>query len=395
MKSQKKIISLFCGCGGFDAGFRERGYHTIAGFDIDTAVLDVFNNNGCGKGIQAKIGEDDISFDEFKNADVMLSGSPCQGFSNAGKRRLKDPRNALMIQAGKIAAQLKPTVFIAENVKGAIAGKHRRYWEKLKDILVGAGYRCCDQLVNCQHLGMAQMRERVVLLAWRNNKDISFVVPQISPQSLKEALSGINDESPNHDPHFLVKGTDDWKIACKILPGQKLSNVRGGAKAVHTWEIPSVFGHTTKNEQRLLESIRIFRRRFRIRDIGDADPVSLELLQPLFNDVDGLINSLIEKGFIRFMDGRVDLTNTFNGKYRRLEWDKLSFTVDTRFGNPNYFLHPDGHRGFTVREAARIQGFKDSFTFSGSSQAQFRMIGNAVPPPLAEYLATVTDQILD
>jgi DNA (cytosine-5)-methyltransferase 1 len=61
--------------------------------------------------------------------------------------------------------------------------------------------------------------------------------------------------------------------------------------------------------------------------------------------------------------------------------------VDTRFGNARNFLHPEEHRGLTVREAARIQGFPDSFELVGSIQDQFRFIGNAVPPPLAKALA--------
>jgi DNA (cytosine-5)-methyltransferase 1 len=65
----------------------------------------------------------------------------------------------------------------------------------------------------------------------------------------------------------------------------------------------------------------------------------------------------------------------------------LAPTVDTRFGQPRFFLHPEHHRGFSVREAARIQGFPDDFEFEGSVQSQFRMVGNAVPPPLAASVA--------
>ena len=82
-----------------------------------------------------------------------------------------------------------------------------------------------------------------------------------------------------------------------------------------------------------------------------------------------------------------DLTHTFNGKYRRLRWDAPAYTVDTRFGDPIYFLHPDQQRGFSVREAARIQGFPDDFVFSGSRRTQEELLGNAVPPPLAKLLA--------
>jgi DNA (cytosine-5)-methyltransferase 1 len=107
-----------------------------------------------------------------------------------------------------------------------------------------------------------------------------------------------------------------------------------------------------------------------------------------------LLASLVSKGYVRKIGRRFDLANTFNGKYRRLEWDRPSFTVDTRFGEPGYFLHPSEDRGFTVREAARIQGFPDSFRFFGDTRGQYRLIGNAVPPPMARFIAKIVKSAL-
>ncbi|HMG66240.1 MAG TPA: DNA cytosine methyltransferase, partial [Chitinophagaceae bacterium] len=89
------------------------------------------------------------------------------------------------------------------------------------------------------------------------------------------------------------------------------------------------------------------------------------------------------------------LAHTFNGKYRRLCYTKVSPTVDTRFGNPKYFLHPEEHRAITVREAARIQGFPDNFIFKGNKAEQYRMIGNAVPPKMSHWLAAQLNKILN
>ncbi|MGZ3748478.1 MAG: DNA cytosine methyltransferase, partial [Pseudobdellovibrionaceae bacterium] len=196
-------------------------------------------------------------------------------------------------------------------------------------------------------------------------------------------------------PLLLCPESRDWQIANRIMPGQKLSNVRGGDSSVATWDIPDVFGAITDNERTVLEVLRRLRRQERQREHGDADPVSLARLESaLGKNFRCLLNGLIAKGYLRQIEDKLDLVGTFNGKFRRLSWDKPSCTVDTRFGSPRYFLHPSEQRGFTVREAARIQGFDDEYTFCGSEKGQYRVIGNAVPPPLGALAAKFVKRLL-
>jgi DNA (cytosine-5)-methyltransferase 1 len=172
--------------------------------------------------------------------------------------------------------------------------------------------------------------------------------------------------------------------------------VRGGSKAVHTWDIPDVFGETTSTEKLTLKTILYLRRRLRKRNWGDADPISIKDLENSMNmNVEELVASLKSKNYIREVGDMLDLKNTFNGKYRRLHWDEPASTVDTRFGSPRLFLHPDEDRAYTVREAARLQGFPDSFIFYGPIHAQYKMIGNAVPPPLGEYISEVIKNLYE
>jgi DNA (cytosine-5)-methyltransferase 1 len=181
----------------------------------------------------------------------------------------------------------------------------------------------------------------------------------------------------------------EYKIAVRIAQGQKLSNVRASAAAIHTWDIPEVFGAVTSAERAVLEFVLRRRRQARRRDRGDADPVPLRDLREEFGEAGVLLaTALVAKRYLR-RPGRslVDLTQTFNGKYRRLDLDRPTHCVLTRFCDPTYFLHPTEHRPLTVREAARIQGFSDSFLFHGSPSAQARQVGNAVPPALARAVA--------
>jgi DNA (cytosine-5)-methyltransferase 1 len=389
MASPPSFVSLFSGCGGLDYGFIETGFRCLNAFDIDESVVAVHKLNLDNRArVTDLAGLSPDQMQCFAAPDVVVSGSPCQGFSTAGKRDFHDPRNSLLVHGGHIAVALKPKVFVAENVAGALAGDHRAYWNELDGIWRGAGYRTTTIRVNAGDVGIAQRRSRVVLLAWKTKRDLSLPTLRPTTVTLRHALEGVLGQS-EHDKRMLVRGSTGYLIAKHIKRGQKLSNVRNGESAVHTWEIPEVFGRTTALERRVLETILILRRRDRVRAYGDADPVPLRTLRKeLGLDVASPVASLVDKGYLRRLERRIDLVHTFNGKYKRPEWTSSSIAVDTKFGDPRYFLHPSEHRGFTVREAARIQGFPDTFSFSGIQRAAaYRMIGNAVPPPLGRYLA--------
>jgi DNA (cytosine-5)-methyltransferase 1 len=228
-----------------------------------------------------------------------------------------------------------------------------------------------------------------VLLAWLGTAkpDLNYP-PTTLHATLRSALQGLCEGVADHEINRLPARSRKARIAGRIGPGQKLCNVRAGPTAVHTWDIPQVFGGITKTQRQLLETLMRLRRTNRVRDFGDADPVTAKLIaNELGRPVRHLLLALEQKGYVRRVNGRYDLVNTFNGTFRRLCWDRPSPTVHTRFGNPRFFLHPEEHRGFTIREAARIQGFPDSFRFTGDRASKYRLIGNAVPPLLAMWLA--------
>ena len=375
-------------------GFIKHGFQPVGAYDCDQDAVANYSQNIGSEIHNVDLTQGIPNNSNLKNLDALIAGPPCQGFSTAGKRRLDDERNHLLTLTGHLATAINPRVLVVENVAGAMSGQHARYWNELTDIMQSAGYQ--TKTISCQasELGMAQLRKRVLLFAWRTGKEINLSTPSIPSKDLKAVLNGVSGKK-NHTPSLLIPNSREWLIAQKIKPGQKLSNVRGGENAIATWDIPEVFGQITENERTVLELIRRLRRQERQRDFGDADPVSISRLEAaLGKKFHNLIEALIVKGYVRRVDDHIDLVGTFNGKFRRLSWDKPSCTVDTRFGSPRYFLHPSKQRGFTVREAARIQGFEDSYIFSGREQAQYRLIGNAVPPPLGQFAAQVTKQLL-
>ncbi len=376
-----------------DLGFVQAGFEPVAAFDNWNAAVENYRDN---IGDHAEVW--DLSTarlpSNIRKCDVVIAGSPCQGFSTAGKRKIDDPRNKLLDAAIKTSIDLDPKVIVLENVLGLLSGEHRIYWDDACKKLKAAGYKTVTQVVDARDCGIPQTRRRVIVLAWKTKKDPHPIGASEERVTLASVLSNIRGTN-NHHPSLLKKDSDEHRIAQRIAQGQKLCDVRGGTNAVHTWDIPEVFGKTTEREKSVLLEIMQIRRRVRSRDFGDADPVSTDLLigaigKTAIRD----INSLVKKGYLKMVKDNVDLKHAFNGKYRRLKSNGDSFTVDTKFGDPRYFLHPSHHRGFTVREAARIQGFPDNYVFNGLTKDQYKMVGNAVPPPMGWMIAKAVREVL-
>lgn len=396
MVSRPSFVSLFSGCGGLDLGFESEGFKCLAAYDIDRTAISVHNRNIPAVGHQADLLE--LTSSDLKSRhprpDVVLAGSPCQGFSLLGQRRVDDPRNSLLIKGAELALALHPQVYVAENVAGVLTVSHRNYWDQVEAMCRAKGYQTITLRLEAAFAGLPQRRARAVLVAWKKRGRIPGDYPMSPGSTLASALSGL-DNACDHEPIFLVRGSDQYRIARKIKQGQKLSNVRGGPRSVHTWEIPEVFGETSDAERDVLRLIMHLRRTERRRNSGDADPVQLaSLIRESGSRVRATVKALVQKNYLRKKDDGYDLTHTFNGKFRRASMAEQSIAVDTRFGDPRMFLHPTEQRGFTVREAARIQGFPDWFLFGGKPSDAFRLIGNAVPPPLAAGLANIVKGLL-
>lgn len=379
------VLSLFSGVGGLDLGFVQAGFSPIGAFDIWEAAIAVYKQN-----VSADAHILDLSMNTPRSTrcpDVVIAGSPCQGFSVIGARRFHDPRNALFLRAARLAVEISPQVIVLENVPGILAGTHKQYYDTATQVLRRADYSVHHIDLSARSVGLPQRRRRMFLIGTKSALQLDV---QTMPRQMTLGQTIANAEPcANHQPTVLTEHTEAYQIAEMIMPGQKLCDVRGGPSSIHSWDIPQVFGTTTKAQRDLLVAIMRLRRRIRQRPNGDSDPVDESDLRSFVGSgVSRDVAELENKGYIRRFGQRLDLSRRFNGKFRRLILDGLSYTVDTRFGDPRYFLHPTENRGLSAREAARIQGFPDSFVFSGSPAQQFRMIGNAVPVPMGKAIAS-------
>ena len=379
-----RVLSLFSGIGGLDLGFLQADFLPVGAFDIWKAAIDVYKKNICDDAHVL-----DLSINEIPARDppdVVVAGSPCQGFSCVGKRRVSDPRNSLFVRAAQLAVELSPQAIVLENVFGIMAGEHRKYYQEAVRTFEKARFRIHHVELSAQDVGLPQRRRRVFLVAVKSTRSLSLELAY-PIRDIEQTISGAELQS-SHEPVALSPDSREYEIAKSIRPGQKLCDVRGGLNAVHSWDIPHVFGGTTVRQRKILLATMRLRRRIRRRATGDADPVlRSHLAEHLGVDVSKDLDILVSKEYLTDLGNYIDLKRRFNGKFRRLQSNGISNAVDTRFGDPRYFLHPSQDRGLSAREAARIQGFPDSYTFLGSTADQFRMIGNAVPVPMGNTIA--------
>ena len=389
MKLGKKFVSLYCGAGGLDLGFISAGFNCIAAFDMDRSAVDVHNLNLGGHASVANLSiPANKVIGALKCADVIVAGPPCQGFSTAGRNNPEDERNWHLSRVAELASESKADVVVIENVKGLLAKKNIQHLARCISILKQSGFAVGYKLFHLSDYGVPQARQRVIVLGSRGEKPISLdALPKRATKTLNDVIGNTSCVG-SQERHIRATTERDARIASHIEPGQRLTNVRLGARSVHTWDIPEVFGKTSSQEKSLLIAVSKARRQIRVRDYGDADPVKeVDLARILRANVHHLLTRLTKRGFLRQIGNRYDLTHTFNGKYKRLEWDKCAPTVDTRFIEPRYFLHPEECRGLSIREMAALQEFPSDFVFPDSLAVSSRLIGNAVPPTFGAAIA--------
>lgn len=185
-------ISLFCGAGGLDMGFERAGFKTIWANDYEPDACKTHEGWSTATVVcrdVAKINEKDIP-----NADVILGGFPCQGFSLSGPRKIDDSRNVLYKHYVRIVKAKKPLMFVGENVKGLLTMDNGKIIEAIIEDFSNCGYNVYYKLLNAKNYGVPQDRERVIIVGFRKNlniHDFEFPLPRNYTVTLKEALKNI------------------------------------------------------------------------------------------------------------------------------------------------------------------------------------------------------------
>jgi DNA (cytosine-5)-methyltransferase 1 len=433
MCSTKHItIDLFSGAGGLAEGFRAEGFKCLFANDFDKNAIKTFARNHL-EGIVSSDSVEKIVPEEIRKKlgldrgqlDVLLGGPPCQGFSTYGKRDPNDIRNKLYLYYLSFLDEFRPKTFVFENVVGILSMQNGKVINEITKGLEKLGYGVKVHVLDSVNFGVPQFRKRVFILGAAEGKDIPtprathFIGSDQIPINLslfednlseklmpavtvREAISDLPDEAltpkdtHQHLPYNSSVCLSNYQV-----------NMRDGSKNITHHSAKQMLGirrfrlallkpgdYGTKIRSRLLE-----------------DGLSEDLLNDLLGgngirDVQGCrtedrikeeeLRNILLKGHIN-IDEVLDTIDAkgFANKYRRLGWDVPAHTLVAHMARDcSDFVHPEVDRFITVREAARLQSFPDTYIFEGSQFAQFKQIGNAVPPKLAAGIARAVLQFL-
>lgn len=185
-------ISLFCGAGGLDIGFERAGFKTIWANDFEPDACKTHENWSDAKVVCGDIAKVDI--DTIPDADIILGGFPCQGFSLSGPRKIDDSRNVLYKHYVKIVKKKKPLMFVGENVKGILTMGGGQVIEAIIEEFSECGYDVYCKLLNARDFEVPQDRERVIICGFRkdlNIKHFEYPTPRGFIVTLREALKNI------------------------------------------------------------------------------------------------------------------------------------------------------------------------------------------------------------
>ena len=196
----KKIIDLFCGCGGFSKGFENAGYDVVLGLDSWKDAIDTFNINhnhksGITKNIYDFTNDEIKNFAKKNNVVGIIGGPPCQGFSMVGKREASDERNTLYLQYVRFVEQIKPEFFILENVKGLLTLEKGYFKKEIIERFSELGYNVTYKVLRACDYGVPQKRERVFFVGLKKDvfgdKFFKYPEPVDHIVGTEEALSDL------------------------------------------------------------------------------------------------------------------------------------------------------------------------------------------------------------
>lgn len=345
-------IDLFCGAGGLSLGLENSGINVRLGIEINSIAAETYTNNlhttVLVNDIRQVTAQDILNKLNIRSGELFLLAGcpPCQTFSSLQKDDVKnDERNNLIYEYVRLVQGLRPLFIQLENVPGLKRGRGKNIFKSATDML-SADYEMTSDVLNCADYGIPQCRKRLVLHGIR--KDIYNLLKENDPSFSLSLPPATHAEHPGDG-----SALNPWVPSGIAFTG--LPRITAGEAA------PNGFPN---HETNALTPINLQRIQFIQAHGGSRDCLPEHLQLPChkkenvgYTGVYGIIDPAIPaptmtSGCITYSKGR--------------------------------YGHPTQPRAISVREAARLQSFPDTYVFSGNRGQAALQVGNAVPPLLAQ-----------
>lgn len=334
-------IDLFSGAGGLSLGAQNAGFEIVVAVEQDKDSALTFKKNHPDSTI---INEDIRNIDTqiFKiQPFIVFGGPPCQGFStsNTQTRNLNNKNNFLFEEFVRFVRELSPEWFLFENVEGIVSFNKGATIKHIEQCFKDLDYTVSSKLVCASDYGVPQNRNRFIMVGNKSGICFNFPKAQKKKISVSEAISDLPNLENGQMLDAGIYKKAEYSYAKKMRKGSKnpLQN------------------YVSKNEDYVIERYSYIGQGQNWRAIPE-----------------------------HLMTNYKNRNNCHSGIYKRLDPNKPSVVISNY--RKNMLIHPFQNRGLSVREAARLQSFPDTFIFEGSIMKIQQQIGNAVPPLMAEAI---------
>ena len=346
MKNSKKIgVDIFSGAGGLSLGAEMAGISVKYAIEKDADAAKTYHRNHPN----AKIICDDIQdidpLELIKGNEsvfIIMGGPPCQGFSmsNTISRNMENPKNFLFKEFVRFVKELNPTWFVLENVKGLTSINNGETKILIENCFRELGYRVTSKVLCASNYGVPQNRYRFFMVGNRLNIDFSFPEENNLRYTVYDAILDLPS----------LKNGDHIEVAPYTKPLEETNDYVKLMRGVSKF---SYQNYVSRNNDLVIERYKYIKQGENWRSIPEH-----------------LMKNYADKG------------RCHSGIYKRLLASAPSVVISNY--RKSMLIHPFEHRGISVREAARLQSFPDSFIFEGPLSRVQQQIGNAVPPLLAK-----------
>lgn len=379
-------IDLFAGVGGLSLGLQNAGFETLFANEFDKEIGLSFQKNFPSTNVLIEdIRNIDLKnlssqFSVKKDVDLIVGGPPCQGFSMANRKRIEnDERNLLFLEFVRFVKFFQPKCFLIENVLGmkseniSQGSDEWRVLDSMQSYFNDLGYTISFKMFKSEEHGVPQIRRRVIVIGTRlNNKKDLLLSGDIGKLKKKNySKEELNRKKVNSNQFDIFNETETSNLLNPVTVWDAISDL----PSLSSGENSNKYSSKPKND--FQEIMRI-----NTKEVYNhfTTPHNLDVIERI---------KLIKPGEnFESLPEELKTKSHHSGAWGRLEKDSLSPTITTRFDTPSTgrVIHPVDNRTLTVREAARIQSFPDSFQFYGTRTSQGKQVGNSVPPLVGQSI---------